>query len=704
MRTTLRSPLRAVGFSLKSSLQIPFLAVVLTTVLMAAWVWPLGAAPREWHVSLQGNDQWSGRLAFPNDRKTDGPFASFERARDALRAARSRGLLEAPAVVYLHAGQYELPQTFTLGKQDSGSAQAPVTFRPWERDEVILSGGRTLRAWTKASAPEVLERLPAEARTHVWRTNLKQAGLTDWGEAVPVGRRLELFFHKQPMTLARWPNEGFVKIASLTGGEPFASHGIKGDKVGKFVYEGDRPRGWTAEPEIWLHGYWFWDWSDAYQRVKSIDAATRTIELEPPYHGYGYRAGQRYYAVNLLAELDRPGEWYLDRSNGELFFWPPSPLEAAEASVSVLPTLIAMRDASWITFRGLIFEAARDTAVAIHGGDHDRVGGSVVRNTGGWGVTVNGGRHHSVIGCDIYQTGEGGVALAGGDRGTLTPAFHEAVNNHIHHFGRIQRTYRPAIAVSGVGQRVAHNLIHDGPHNAIQLSGNDHVLEGNEIHHVCFETGDVGAFYTGRDWTARGTVLRHNYFHDISGPGLYGAMAVYLDDAASGFTIDGNVFERAGRAVFIGGGRDNTVENNVFVDCHPSVHVDARGLGWMKDSVQAGGTLPEGLRAVPYTKPPWSERYPRLLTLLEDDPGAPKGNVIARNISVGGEWSDFEKAAQPLLKLEDNLVTRESPFLEEPNRRFQLPDDAPVRKLGFKPIAFEQIGLQQDAWRHALPR
>ena len=42
------------------------------------------------YVSTDGNDRWSGRLSEANDTKTDGPFASLKRARDAIRQLECR--------------------------------------------------------------------------------------------------------------------------------------------------------------------------------------------------------------------------------------------------------------------------------------------------------------------------------------------------------------------------------------------------------------------------------------------------------------------------------------------------------------------------------------------------------------------------------------------------------------------------------------
>ena len=106
------------------------------------------------------------------------------------------------------------------------------------------------------------------------------------------------------------------------------------------------------------------------------------------------------------------------------------------------------------------------------------------------------------------------------------------------------------------------------------------MIEFNEIHNVCYESNDAGAIYTGRNWTMRGTVIRNNYLHHISGFEGRGCVGVYLDDMFCGTEISGNLFYRVTRAAMIGGGRDCLVKNNLFVDCKPALHIDARALGW----------------------------------------------------------------------------------------------------------------------------
>lgn len=661
------------------------------------------SGPAEFYVATNGSDGWSGKLAAPNRRLTDGPFASLERARAEIRKLKGANRLKSGVTVYLRGGFYSVEKPLAFTAEDSGTEKARILYRAYGKEEVRLTGGKELSGFKVVTDPGVLDRLEEAARTNIRQTDLKALGISDVGEPTAAGQRPELFFQDKPMRLARWPNEGFIRIVDVVGGSPFTVHGLTGDKTGKLTYDGDRPKRWSAENDLRLHGYWFWDWSDGYEKVDSIDTEKRVIATTAPYHGYGYRKGQRFYALNLLAELDAPGEWFLDRQKGILYFWPPAELERSRTVISILPTLLTLRDTAWLTFRGLIFETTRGTAITINGGTHNSIAGCTLRNTGGWAVSISGGASNSVVGCDIYQTAEGGVSMEGGDRRTLTPGNHSVENTHIHDFGRLYRTYRPAIAINGVGNRIAHNLIHDGPHNAIQLGGNDHLIEFNEVHSVCHETGDVGAFYMGRDWTMRGTIIRHNFFHHIKGPGLHGAMAVYLDDSASGITIFGNVFYRAGRAAFIGGGRDNLVENNIFVDCQPAVHVDARGLNWMRDHVEGDGTLPMRLKDVPYQSPLWSARYPQLVNILNEQPGAPQGNVVARNICQGAKWLELEKAAEPLVKFSNNLVDTDPRFVDAANMNFQLRGDSPAWKLGFKPIPIQKIGLYKNELRTTWP-
>lgn len=651
------------------------------------------------YVAESGNDQWTGRLPEPSSDKNNGPWASLVPLAEVLqKLAQERP--SAPVEVVIRPGRYELSEPIILDLSKMSLGQ--LTIRAERSRTAFLSGGRRITHWVPASTiGDLPPQLPAESRPHVFVADLKALGIHDYGS--PGGGGIELYYQDTPMTLARWPNEGFVKIADVINEQPFKTHGIPGDKIGKFVYEGTRQDRWQHEKDPWVHGYWFWDWSDQRHAIQSIDPERHLITVKPPYHHYGYRKGQWYYGFNLLCELDTPGEWYLDRENGRLYFRPPnSPktvdeLLAGQPTVSCLTSLIEISNGRNVEISGLVLAHARGTAIRFVDCVNCQLTNSHLFLLGGWGIIIRGGEGCRVSGCHLRMLGEGGVSATGGDRAPLVSAGHVVERNEIDHYGRIYPMYRAGVSISGVGQSVVHNHIHHAPHQAVSFSGNNHLIAFNEIDHVCLESNDAGAIYAGRDWTMRGTQIVSNYFHDINGFENRGCMGVYLDDMFCGTVIRKNVFCRVTRAAFIGGGRDNLVENNIFIECRPAVHVDARAMGWASYHVDT--TMTERLKAMPYQSPLWQSAYPQLVNILQDEPAAPKGNIIRHNVRVGGVWEHVEDKARPYLVMEKNLILPSEAiselFVDPQTENWQLKPDGKVREElpEFESIDFEKIGL-----------
>jgi len=661
----------------------------------------LAAAPllaTDFHVATNGNDE--------NPGTPEAPFATLERARDALRALKKATPKTQGAVnVIVHGGTYELKQPLELTAEDSGSAETAIVYRAVRGEEVRIVGGKTVSDWKPVTDEAVLNRLDPAARGKVVQADLKALGITDFGEmGGGFGQKgspgIELFFQDQPTTLARYPNTGFMRIAEVLGETPREVRGVNGFMEGRFTTDDKRVERWVNEKDAWVLGYWFYDWAEQRQRIESIDPAKLSLSLRPPFHVYGYRKGQWFYGFNLLCELDTPGEWYLDRETGLLYFWPPAPIAEGRAMVTMLPALLTMTETSRVTFRGFIFEAARGFGIRISGGRDCTIAACTLRYFGQHAISAY-GTAHRVVGCDIYGTGDGGISIGGGDRKSLTAAGVVAENNHIHDYSRWNRMYRSGIHVDGVGQRVRHNLIHSAPHIAIAWGGNDHVIEFNEIHSVCRESNDAGAIYCGYDWSMRGNVIQHNYLHDLYGYEGKGCVGIYLDDQFSSARIFGNVFYRVTSAAFIGGGHDSAIENNIFVECSPAIHIDARGLGWQADGKDR---LMKTVRDMPYQEEPWKSRYPELPGLLDDpEPMAPKGNLIARNIFWKGKWDDFEAKAYPYLTFQHNLLNLDPNFVDEAARNFQLKEESPAYRIGFQKIPMEKIGLYEDDLRATWP-
>ncbi|MBT4816683.1 MAG: right-handed parallel beta-helix repeat-containing protein, partial [Lentisphaerae bacterium] len=457
----------------------------------------------------------------PNPGTAAAPFATLEQARDAIRALKTAGSLpEGGAEVTVRGGTYERKTGFALTTEDSGTETAPIVYRATPGEEVRLVGGRMLAAdaFRPVSDPTVLGTMSPEANGNVVVADLGALGVPasppcpdKFRGPVPVP---EVFVNDQRMSLARWPKEGWATVAKIidTGSCP-----RKGDNTGEpgiIEYSGDRPKRWSVERGVWLLGYWCFDWYEEVLQVGAIDTKTRQMTFKKPHH-YSVRQGnpspRRYCALNLLEELDQPGEYYVDVKANLLYLWPPSKLEGARISISLLKDpVLSLTEASHVTVRGFTIEATQGNGIVVNGGFSDSIEACDVRNIRKGGVIISGGTGHRVEACDIHETGTGGLRLTGGNRKTLTPAGHQAINNHIWQFSRHQLTYANGIMLSGVGNRAAHNLIHDAPHQGVGVSGNDHLFEYNVVHHICTETDDCGAFYKGRNPSCRGNIVRYN--------------------------------------------------------------------------------------------------------------------------------------------------------------------------------------------------
>ena len=676
-----------------------------------------------YYVATNGSD------ANPGTREA--PFATLEGARDAVRKQIQKGLKE-PVTVKITEGVY-YTGNIVLTDEDGGTEASPICYEA--EGNVVLNGGMTLRAdMFGALTEEEKSRLHGEAAEKVVRADLGALGLCrrDWGEMCVTGSHhtgdrydgavlspmwCELFVDDVRQTVARYPNEGFLyteapfregdgRESTVTGSIQYRYTPEEWESVRNplsDIYRLDpetarRAASWKTLSDVWMFGYPAWNWADMSTPVVRIDE--KTCEMETKMVSlYGMKKGAPYYFYNVFEEMDSPGEWYLDRENGYLYLYPPSPLEKAEITLSLLTeSVLTVKGASYVTLKGITFTGTRADALMLSG-DHLTVQDCIVKNVAGYAIVIR-GDHNRVCGCEICHVGQGGVKLWGGDRATLTPSHNVAENNHVHHFAEIFKNYRPAFQLDGVGNICRHNCKHDSSHMAIGFTGNEHRIEYNEIYAVCKTSDDAAAVYSGRDYSTQGTVIRFNYFHDIVSAAKknVGIFAVYCDDNLGKCTIVQNVFVRCQSALLLHGGHNMTFAGNLIMDApenaRSALMFHKYHCWWdlLGDSLHA-----KRLREVPWQSEIWRKAYPQIEKYLSWDIETEQrfphyanisDNVIINHkpIEINFGWDDplFEN------KVENNTVRTEKP---DCGLALLCEERLPNEVKGFERIPFSDIGI-----------
>ena len=585
------------------------IAYLLFSFLLFVWITPdLQAQSNATTFYVAANGQPG------NPGTMDKPFQRPEQAFEAIRNIKG----PVNANVYIRGGNYEFSKSLVLSDETIGQ-DSHVAVSAWQNEKVTFSGGKKLdgKLFTPVTDPNILNRLPAAARGKVYVMDLPKAGITDFGKQVPHGYKvirtapLELFYNGKALTVSRYPNSGYLPIGNVSDPGANPRQGDRSNRGATFSFDDSRMNNWKQAHDAWVGGYFSYGYSDDYLKVDTFDAANKSIHLKQAalYAVYStdnvsneiLRNSQKirgFYIYNLLEEIDTPGEWYLDESSGLLYVWPPDAISpSTDIEVSMLDApIVVLSGTQNVSFKNIRFQYSRSMGMLIDNTQHTTVAGCTFGNLGT--VAVSTGNqlidkkltYHTRPGnnpgaddyntdlliqsCLIYNTGTGGVILDGGDRKNLQPARNVIDNCEIANYSRINRTFCPAVSLSGVGNQVTHCYIHDAPDQAIVFYGNDLTISYNRIENVTFYMTDAGAVGTGRDIATTGNTIDYNLFKNITSTIGSSLCALYLDDGSSGMEVDGNVFYKAGTAgtyhfgaIHVNGGSDNTFRNNYFVEC-----------------------------------------------------------------------------------------------------------------------------------------
>jgi hypothetical protein len=687
----------------------------LSAVLLAAMAGAWGEEPAlTLYVAINGNDAWTGCAPEPAADGQDGPLATIAGAREVLRKMKAAGGLPGPVRVCIRGGSYPVSEPLVFTLEDSGTAEAPIVYEAYPGEQPVIHGGRAISGWRQEGQLWVAE-IP-EVRSGAW----------DFGALWVNGER---------RTPARTPNPAHVAGDYPAESDFFYAEGPVLDKdpaTGKetksatrFHYRPGDLKSWdTLQDAVVVV---FHSWETSLLRVKNLDEANRIIEFTgPACWGFGYwRPDQWYFVEHLFEALDQPGEWFLNRREGKLYYL-PMPGEDMNAAVAVAPVAKQLllldgkpaegRFVEHLEFRGLRFHfseyaiepqghsdgqaaASIPGAVQALGARHCVFEDCEIGHVGTYGVWLRAGcQDNRLARCEIFDLGAGAVRLGEpGDPASEPEAAQRNVvdNCFLHDGGRI---FRGAVGV-WIGRsshnEITHNDICDFRYTGVSVgwswgyapsSAHHNLIAFNHIHDVGKgQLSDMGGIYTLG--VSPGTILRNNYIHDVlSNIKVSGGWGLYTDEGSSEILIENNVVHNTLTGTFHQHyGKENRVQNNILAFSHGAQLIRSReeehiSYFFERNIVYFNNGLLLGSQ--------WKNGNWRFDNNCYWDTSGTEYDFAGRTFD---EW----KAEG----FDQHSVIADPQFENIEARDFRLKPDSPVLALGFKPIDVNESGLYGDpAW------
>ena len=682
----------------------PVLLMIAALVMLGA-----RAEPATLHVSTNGNDAWSGRLAAPDAGRTDGPLATLQGARDAVRRISAAGQRNEPINVVIGGGVYRVESAVEFLPEDSGTQAAPVIYAAETGARPLISGGRPIAGWRKADGA-------------LWEAEVPGAKEGRWVFH-------QLFVNGQRRTRARTPNVGYLYTEGTLG--PIDRehwYDIKAEAHRGFVYrKGDITR-WNRFDDAMIVVYH--SWTTSIHFISALDETKRTVRLAPistwPI-GYWWEYNTRFHVENVREALDQPGEWYLDRSTGTLLYWPMPGEDMTRAEVvapAVGPTLIrfkgqpsAKRYVEHVTFRGLSFQhtdclLTRDMPLDQQGATErqplvDAVGlrhavfeGCEVAHAGENGVWLDAGCSDNTLSrCHIHDLGASGVYIGprgAGDTPETAVARNVVDNCWVHDGSNIFRGSQGVWIGRASYNQVTHNEISDFHHLGISVghswgyapsSANHNTVAFNHVHHICNGYfSDGGGIYTLG--ISPGTVIRNNVVHDVVPTPLMpvGGCGIYLDEGSSGIVVEDNIVSHVGAAAFTQHyGKENVVRNNVFAFGGHDPVCCARPEDHLSYTFEGNIVLSSAGQATSDHYSPLKARTEFRRNLYWDLSGKPP-------LFSGVSFTEWQRTGRD----RDSRIA-DPQFVDAKASDFRLKPNSPALAMGFRPIATDGVGLYGDA-------
>ncbi len=633
------------------------------------------------YVSQDGNNDGDGT--------EQNPYKTIQKAKNAI--SRYKNNIN-PIEVIIKEGIYRLDSVLSFTKADSGTKQAPITYKAAEGEEVIISGAKEIDiSKFEPIAKETQERLRANVRNKVLQLDLAKQGFArdTYNWAAPgrynTGSRIKVLnitLNHNLQSIARWPNSGYKVITDCDSTTP-----------PKIFYEESNPSRWTQAKNFFIDGYLMHDWSPEWALVNKVDPLTNSINLNSG-TSYGIRVGGKWAAVNLLEELDIAGEWYIDFDTMMMYYYPPHKLDENDMleMSHVNGVLVSMSGVSHVNFDGIHFtmnQGGGGTGIHISGESNNlNFENCIVDNVARHGIQIADGNNITIDNCIINNTGESGIDIQKcGNMETLESGNVVVKNCDIANpslYAGGNGTGCVTTEENTVGVQIINNVLHSVANSAIRYKGLGHRFAYNEIYNAVNEASDAGAIYSGRSWTYYGNIAEYNFFHDIGqivNTTEYTASSMFWDDYNNGGEFSHNISyinnKNKTMGVLLGGGSDNIIKGNTVVAAERVVAANDRGeQNWEKY-----GRTTLRYDYLPVTTAPYVKKYPKVATIferIEANGGIWKReNTIIDNLGVDIVNEQGSTYTQPVVQ--GGTIERNVYINEAYDEIFVNPDDMDFR-------------------------
>lgn len=705
-------------------------------------------------VSTVGDDSGDG--------SEEEPLRTLEKAIDVANEMRedSDKLIE----ILLREGTYSVTNTIKIINSQKDDSLLKISA--YQDEKVTINAGVDipLSAMNIADSDFTNAIIDKPNAGSVLQYNLKDAQIEDFGEISLRGHLIsdekeaqaELSLNGEVQKLAGWPNGEYTGLIKPTDSNEYGKRTKSGIANGcSFKVNYDRPSQWSKPEQAWLSGTIGPNYEFDYYPVSRFDSEEKRVYLSRG-------ALEKYYTEpyyrfeNVPEELDEPGEYYIDRQSGMLYFYPPedAPKDSVLTITMSTPTLdvsgkapnsmFRIENSKNIVFENLIFKGGRGSAITGKNNSNIKFINCEINSFGENGIRFDASTDITISDCKIHDVGQDGILFVScGNYQTLSPSNIVVSNNDIYNFARLERSYKTGIdfGYRCVGATVANNHIHNGPHAGMIFYGVNNDIYGNEFDNLVTEFSDMDALYCNNSnypWE-RGNKIHNNYFHDIGKSSMNGrrqinVRAIRTDNRGCGLNIYENLFYNIGDGgngngnngigAITAEGTRNRIFNNLFVDCNEAYfntlqykEIETADDGTLypdtiinSSGVEVANTI-NGAKVADLKKqmekylPVYGKQFPELYNYFYEHPNMSKTNEFKNNmiINIAIPLSNFNgtqneegfRGSQMLTAASGNYVSTSDPgFVSYDNGNLELSSSATLLVEGLPKFEMSSFGIQ----------